>query len=222
MKSVMSLEGISDGKLYDIEDVVSADAGGCKGCSACCQGVGELFSLTPYDVYEIRSYLKISFEELLKKFLVLKENGKLILPHLGMTGDEESCKFLDLNGRCSIHSHRPNICRLFPLGRIYENGSFKYFLQVGSCQKPVLSDVKVGDWLGITDYSRNKEFIIDWHNIIKAMNFRMKFVYDDDDLKMLNDIFLDSFYRVESEIDEDFYSIFYRTLPEVKKKLGII
>lgn len=222
MKSVMSLEGISDGKLYDIEDVVSADTGGCKGCSACCQGVGELFSLTPYDVYEMRSYLKISFEELLKKFLVLKENGKLILPHLGMNGSDERCNFLDENGRCSIHAHRPNICRLFPLGRVYENGSFKYFLQVGSCQKQVLSDVKVGDWLGITDYSRNKEFIIDWHNIIKAMNFRMKFVYDEDDLKMLNDIFLDSFYRLEAEIDEDFYSIFYRKLPEMKTKLGII
>lgn len=222
MKSVMSLEGISDGRLYDIEDLVSADAGGCNGCSACCQGVGNLFALTPYDVYEIRVCLKKSFEELLEETLILKEDGKLILPHLGMTEDEESCKFLDLNGRCSIHSHRPNICRLFPLGRIYENNNFKYFLQVGNCKNAVLNEVKVSDWLGIEDYEKNKEFILMWHNTIKAMNFRMKFVYDEDAKKSLNDILLNSFYRLEVEVGEDFYSAFYRVLSEVKQELGII
>lgn len=222
MKSVMSLEGISDGKLYDIEDMVKADASGCNGCSSCCQGVGELFSLSPYDVYEIRVCLKKSFEELLEEVLILKKDGKLIIPHLGMNGDNEKCSFLDLNGRCSIHSHRPNICRLFPLGRVYENNDFKYFLQVGNCKNTTLQEVKVRDWLGIEDYEKNKEFILMWHNIIKAMNFRMKFVYDEEEVRQLNDILIDSFYKVEYEMDKDFYSIFNRIIPEAKKKLGII
>lgn len=222
MKSVMSLEGISDGKLYDIEDMVKADASGCNGCSACCQGVGDLFSLTPYDVYEIKVYLKKSFEELLEEALILKKDGKLILPHLGMNEENEKCSFLNSKGRCSIHSNRPNVCRLFPLGRVYENNDFKYFLQVGNCKNTILKEVKVSDWLGIEDYEKNKEFILMWHNIIKAMNFRMKFVYDEEEARQLNDILIDSFYKIEYEMDKDFYSIFHRIIPEAKKKLGII
>ena len=139
-----------------------------------------------------------------------------------MNGDNEKCSFLDLNGRCSIHSHRPNICRLFPLGRVYENNDFKYFLQVGNCKNTTLQEVKVRDWLGIEDYEKNKEFILMWHNIIKAMNFRMKFVYDEEEVRQLNDILIDSFYKVEYEMDKDFYSIFNRIIPEAKQKLGII
>ena len=69
---------------------------------------------------------------------------------------------------------------------------------------------------------KNKEFILMWHNTIKAMNFRMKFVYDEDAKKSLNDILLNSFYRLEVEVGEDFYSAFYRVLSEVKQELGII
>ena len=45
------LDEISDGKLYDIEDIVKADTCGCDGCNACCCDVGELVVLTPFDIY---------------------------------------------------------------------------------------------------------------------------------------------------------------------------
>ena len=41
MRTLRTLEGISDGKVYDYEDWVGADAGGCEGCSACCHHVGD-------------------------------------------------------------------------------------------------------------------------------------------------------------------------------------
>ena len=40
MEREVSLEDISDGKLYGINDMVRADSGGCEGCSACCRGMG--------------------------------------------------------------------------------------------------------------------------------------------------------------------------------------
>ena len=57
MRSKNILDEISDGKLYDIGDMVKADTGGCTGCSDCCKDVGDLVVLTPFDVNEIVNFL---------------------------------------------------------------------------------------------------------------------------------------------------------------------
>ncbi len=54
MRPVNILDKISDGKLYDIEDMVKADTCGCNGCSDCCKDVGDLVMLTPF---EMESYM---------------------------------------------------------------------------------------------------------------------------------------------------------------------
>lgn len=222
MKSLRTLEGISDGRIYDIEDTVKADTGGCDGCSACCHSVGDLVVLTPFDVYEIVSHLNISFDELLVDKLELRENKKIMLPHLKMHGDSERCSFLNVEDRCIIHGHRPNICRLFPLGRVYEQDDFKYFLQVDSCIKPNLGQVKVKEWIGIESYKENKAFILAWYQLLKALTFRVKFVRDDQELDATNKYLLDTFYRMTLKDGEDFYSAFLRCLPEAKNQLGIL
>lgn len=222
MKSLRALEGISDGRIYDIEDRVEADAGGCEGCSACCHGVGDLVVLTPFDVYEMVSHLNLSFDKLLVDKLELREKNKILLPHLKMHGDSERCSFLNREGRCMIHGQRPNICRLFPLGRVYEDDDFKYFLQVGNCTKPVLEKVKVKEWIGIENYGENKAFILEWHRLLKALAFRLKFVRDAQELDAINQYLLDTFYCMTLKDGEDFYSAFSRILPEAKNQLGII
>lgn len=222
MKSLRTLEGISDGKIYDIEDIVEADAGGCEGCSACCHGVGDLVVLTPFDVYEMVSHLNVSLDELLVDKIELRENNKILLPHLKMHGYSERCSFLNKDDRCIIHGHRPNICRLFPLGRVYENDDFKYFLQVDSCIKPNLEKVKVKEWIGIKNYQQNKAFILAWYRLLKALTFRLKFVQDEQERDTINNYLLDTFYRMTLKDGEDFYSEFLRCLPEAKKQLSII
>lgn len=222
MKSLRSLEGISDGRIYDIEDMVKAGTSGCDGCSACCHDVGDLVVLTPFDVYEIVNHLNVSFDELLIDKLELRENNKMMLPHLKMHGDSKRCSFLNVEDRCVIHGHRPNICRLFPLGRVYEEDDFKYFLQVDSCIKPNLEQVKVKDWIGIENYQQNKAFILSWHHLLKALAFRIKFIRDDEERDEVNKYLLDTFYRMTVKDGEDFYSEFLKCLPEAKNWLGII
>ena len=39
MKRNVTLEEISDGNLYEANDMVKADCQDCKGCSDCCQDV---------------------------------------------------------------------------------------------------------------------------------------------------------------------------------------
>lgn len=222
MRTLKTLEGISDGKLYDIEDYVKADTCGCNGCYTCCHRVGDLVELTPFDAYEIVSHLGVSFDELLGDKLALQKNNKLMLPYLKMVGKTQQCSFLNESGRCSIHGQRPNICRLFPLGRVYENDDFKYFLQVGTCVMPDLKEIKVNEWIGIINYNENKIFILTWYKLLKALNFRLKFVYDEAELEAMNKYVLDTFYRIEVKKGEDFYTAFFRILPEAKERLGIL
>lgn len=120
-----------------------------------------------------------------------------------------------------IHSKRPNICRLFPLGRVYKDNNFKYFLQVGNCPKGDLKDVKVRNWVGIENYDKNKQFILEWYKFIKALTFRLKFVRDEKEIEELNQILLDSCYGIKIK-EEDFYFEFLKCLPEIKNRLGII
>ena len=220
MRTTNILNEISDGKLYDIEDMVKADTCGCNGCSDCCKDVGDLVVLTPFDIYEMTTYLNADFDKLLGDKILLRENNKITLPYLKMQDKNKNCSFLDKNGRCTIHSKRPNICRLFPLGRVYQDNDFKYFLQVDNCPKEELKDVKVADWINIENYNENKKFILEWYKFIKALTFRLKFVRDEDEIENINQILLDSFYRVK--IDNDFYKSFEELLPKVKNKLGII
>lgn len=222
MRSINILEEISDGKLYDIEDIVKADTCGCDGCNDCCCDVGELVVLTPFDVYEMVTYLGVEFDELVGQNIELRQNNKILLPYLKMNDDNKNCSFLNKEGRCIIHSKRPNICRLFPLGRVYKDDDFKYFLQIGNCPKEDLKDIKVSQWVGIDNYDENKKFILEWYKFIKALTFRLKFVRDENEIEEINKTLLDNCYRVEIEEGKDFYSTFMKNLPEVKNKLGII
>lgn len=222
MKSINILEEISDGNLYDIEDVVKADTCGCDGCSDCCCDVGELVVLTPFDVHEMVNYLGVEFDELLGDKIELRSNNKLLLPYLKMQEDNKRCSFLNKQSRCIIHPKRPNICRLFPLGRAYKNDDFKYFLQIGNCPKEELKDTKISKWIGIENYDENKRFILEWYKFTKALSFRLKFVWDEEELKEINQIVLDNCYRTNIKQNEDFYSVFLKKLPELKSKLGII
>lgn len=160
------INDISDGKLYGADDMVKADTAGCAGCSKCCESdMGDTIVLDPFDIYNMTLATGKSFDELLTSFQVeLGMKDTIILPHLKM---DKGCTFLNDEKRCSIHKHRPSICRLFPLGRIYNEKGFDYFLQVGECEKEDRTEVRVRDWLGIDDLDGHSAFIMKWHRFIK-------------------------------------------------------
>lgn len=125
MKRHVDMAYISDGRLYDSNAMVKA---GCSGCGSCCKGMGTSIVLDPLDIYRMTSHLQCRFEMLMTDKIELNVVDGIILPNLRMNGKNESCGFLNDKNQCEIHPFRPGICRLFPLGRYYENNSFKYFL----------------------------------------------------------------------------------------------
>lgn len=161
------LEDISDGRFYTAGDMVKADCQGCQGCHACCTGMGQSIVLDPMDVHRLTEGLGIKFEALLASALELNVVDGIILPNIRM---KEDCAFLDENGRCKVHSIRPGICRLFPLGRYYEeDGSFRYFLQIHECKNQNRTKVKVKKWLEIPQLSEYEAYIRLWHSFQKHM-----------------------------------------------------
>lgn len=158
---------VSDGKKYGPNDMVRAGCNDCKGCSSCCQGMGSSIVLDPFDCYQLVQGLGREVQELLQDVLELNVVDGLILPNLKMDGTEEKCVFLNEEGRCSIHPYRPGICRIFPLGRLYENGSFSYFLQTHECPNAE-TKVKVSKWIDVKQLKKNQKFIADWHYFLRG------------------------------------------------------
>ena len=98
MRRNVSLEEISDGKLYGSNDMVKADCQDCKGCCDCCTGMGDSVILDPLDVHRLSVNLGKAPRELIEKELVLGVSDGNILPHLSMEGKEERCVFLNHEG----------------------------------------------------------------------------------------------------------------------------
>ena len=208
MKRQVSMDEISDGKLYTLNDMVKAGCNDCKGCSSCCQGMGSSIVLDPLDVYRLCRNLGQSFEQLLAEKLELQVVDGIVLPNLKMGGEKEQCAFLNVEGRCSIHAFRPGICRLFPLGRDYENGSFRYFLQVHECKNQNRTKVKVRKWIDTPDLSKYERFVSDWHYFLLDLQEKLQSMSDENEIKRVSMEILRKFYLTAFDADQDFYEQF--------------
>lgn len=224
MEREIDLQKVSDGRLYSLQDLVKVGCDDCSGCSACCRGMGSSITLDPYDIYQLTQYTGKAFAQLLDESVELNVADGIILPNLKMAGEQEACVYLNAQGRCSIHTHRPGICRLFPLGRLYENGSFKYFIQIHECAKESRTKVKVKKWLDIPSAARYERFVTDWHYFLKEIqNKAMEEAMQPADekraalLKQVNLFILQQFYVLPYETDRDFYEQFEGRLTQAKK-----
>lgn len=219
MKRNCSLLDISDGRLYNINDLANLSCNGCKGAASCCHGMGSSIILDPFDIFRITTKLQVTFEQLLSSKIELNVVDGVILPNLKMTDAREACSFLNDKGRCSIHSDRPGICRIFPLGRYYENNSFQYFLQMNECKNTAKTMSKVGKWIDTVDVEENKQFLIDWHYFLNEVESLIKNSKDAEQIKKINMFMLHCFYLRSYKGNEAFYMQFYNRLKEAKSAL---
>ncbi len=218
MKRDIDIKDISDGKLYTANDMVKTDCHDCIGCSDCCRGMGSSILLDPMDIWRLTSNLQTDFNSLLDKYVELGMVDGLIMPNLKLAGDGESCSFLTAEGRCGIHTFRPGICRLFPLGRIYEENGFKYFLQIHECAKTDKTKIKLKKWLGIPDIKSYEKFVWDWHDFVNKCEEALVEL-EEGQQKILTLYLLKTFYQTTYPAD-DFYTEFYQRLDKAKEMFG--
>ena len=219
MKRNCNLEDISDGKQYALKDPVEVGCDGCQGEPDCCRGMGSSIVLDPYDIYRITTNMDVTFEQLLAHLVELNVVDGIILPNLKMSGEKEACAFLNQEGRCSIHSYRPGICRIFPLGRYYEDHDFSYILQIKECRCQATAQIKVGKWIDTPNLAKNRLFLIDWHYFLNDVETLIKNTGDDNTVKGINIYLLNQFYGKKYEVETDFYQQFQDRIREARNVL---
>ena len=223
MKRNVDLNEISDGRLYSSGDMVKADCRDCRGCSACWRGMGSSIILDPMDIWRLHRGIGKGFQSLLEEGRIeLGIVDGMVLPNLKMTGDGEACSFLDENGRCSIHVYRPGLCRLFPLGRYYEEKGFRYFIQIHECQKKDRGKVKIKKWLGIPDLKAYEAYILEWHDFLNQCEEELESL-SDENVRILTLYVLRKFYEsgYMAADEKEFYDEFSGRMKEVKEQLRI-
>ena len=221
MKRQVDMSEISDGNLYDLNDLVKVQCNDCKGCSACCRNMGQSIVLDPLDIYRSTTGLHLTFEQLLSDTIELNVIDGVILPNLKMNEKTNACTFLNEEGRCKVHAMRPGICRLFPLGRYYENHDFKYFLQVHECKYPNKTKVKVKKWIDTQDLEKNHNFILNWHDFINDLQECFGGM-DEEKIKKIDLFVLQHFFIERYLENEDFYTQFENRLAKAKSVIEIL
>ena len=222
MKRMVDLKQVSDGRLYSSGDMVKADCRDCEGCSACCRGMGSSILLDPMDVWRLRRDLHKDFSTLIEKEAELGMADGMILPNMKMDVRTDACLFLDGNGRCSIHDSRPGLCRLFPLGRYYEENGFRYFLQIYECRKKDRGKIKIKKWLGIPNLKAYEAYILSWHDFLEKCREGAD-TLDEEKRRTLALYVLRRFYELPyyADSEENFYAEFAQRLAESEEKLGL-
>lgn len=217
MERNWDMDQVSDGKRYRASDMVKLGCQDCAGCWACCQDMGKSVVLDPYDIYCLSKELGWDFQQLLEQCLELNVVDGVILPNLRMTADKNQCFFLNEEGRCQIHKARPGICRLFPLGRIYEEGSFRYFLQVKECHKTNRSKVKISKWLDIPQLQQYEGFVVQWHYFLKELQEKMAQRGEEKWIREMNMLVLNQFFVNPYDVAKDFYDQFHCRMDIISK-----
>ena len=219
MEREIDLSEISDGKLYTANDMVKIGCNDCAGCSECCRIVGDTIVLDPYDLYQLKQVSGMGFEELMKDKIELRVVEGIVQPNLKMRPDGEGCAFLSSEGRCTIHNHRPGFCRMFPMGRIYQEDGFRYFLQVHECLMPNKTKVKVGKWVDTPQLEQYEAYIRKWHSFLETVE-KMLPQMPEEQVKNVNLFVLKLFFLKPYEAG-DFYSQFQERMTMARDVLEL-
>ena len=218
MERFIDIDTISDGKKYTASDMVKIGCNDCLGCSSCCTNMEGLITLDPYDIYRMqKGNVCSAFEELLGKNIELTVDKALLVPSLKMDVESHGCTFLNATGRCSIHDSRPGICRLFPMGRLYADSTFYYFLQKDECHYSNKTKVKLKKWIDTPELSKYEKYICDWHYL---QNDLKEYFMNagEEEIKQINTVILQIFYI--NAYNDDFYADFYSRYEKVKSLIG--
>ena len=228
MQRDVDIKDISDGRFYGLNDMVKVGCNDCRGCSACCHDM-EALILDPLDVCRLKNGLGKSFDDMIDEELELTRVDGLVLPKMRMgrtlnqsaqAAGDTACVFLNSEGRCSIHAFRPGICRIFPLGRFYENEGFRYFLQVYECEKKNRYKVRLKQWIDEKDPKAWHSFINTWHYFTKRLGERIPDLTEESG-RQVTEYILRLFYEGSCPEDE-FYAWFEERMALAKRTLAPI
>lgn len=209
-------------RLYKSAEAIQLPGEGCAGCGKCCRGMGDTIVLDPWDAAQLAEGLGKPFASLLEREADLHAEEGLILPHLRMQAETDSCIFLSGEGKCTIHAFRPGICRLYPLGRQYGETGVRYFRVPDSC-KDRSENVRIDRWLAVAGgkagLHQYEQFKTQWQRFTRSMKETVNSGdLDPETVRQLNVYLLQRFY-LEPYPANRFFEVFYHRLQDIETQL---
>ena len=97
----------------------------------CCHDV--TIVLTPYDVLRLKNGLKISSDQFLDDYTIIRPQPKRLIPLvlLKMNDQDKRCPFVTQKG-CTVYQDRPWPCRMYPLD-MNDDGTFRLITDASRC-----------------------------------------------------------------------------------------
>jgi|GEM_PF-3363325 len=163
----------------------------CKRTDVCCKNFSskDRILIEPYDVLRLSRRLRISTRKFMREYadLTLDHHTHFPVALLKYKGGStrNKCHFLRSYG-CSVYEDRPLRCRLYPLGRISNNGR-SYFIHINNCpcgnsydDKPWsarewIYESRAEDYLEYQSYINDVYSLADW-DAYKNLNNDIKFM----------------------------------------------
>lgn len=107
----------------------------CTMCGKCCRKREEPILITGLDLFRIAKTLNMTTMQVIEKHTDRYIGAQSHVPILTLKERlDGSCSLLR-KGHCMVHSNKPVVCALYPLGRMYNSitDEFQYFQQITPC-----------------------------------------------------------------------------------------
>ena len=146
----------------------------CRSCGKCCRNREDIL-LNARDIYNIATALNLTHEEVIDKYCetYIGRDSRIPVVRLKPKGVNRACPLL-VGDRCSVHSLKPYICRIFPLGRVMASESapkdiglgrpneIEYIFNPVTCAS-LKRKQTVRDWLERFGILIEDDFFIKWN-----------------------------------------------------------
>jgi Fe-S-cluster containining protein len=162
--STIKIAGADAAVLAETDPLqLSCGTGGCA--SNCCKS-GDPIVLNPYEIALICCESNMSYEDLLDIVDTDRADGFPLV----MLPREPACHFWTKQG-CSIYKARPLACRLFPIGRVYDNMQSRFVLPGRNfCDGLVPEPARtVGDYLKTQDTAQHIRMADRWIEFVNEI-----------------------------------------------------
>lgn len=160
----------------------------CKGCGSCCnRSVIRDIPLNGVDIYHIAKGLALKDTlPVLVKYCQDPYPGndsKVPVRLLEFDDGTGNCKLLTKNGKCSVHTEKPTICALFPLGRMYvadkssKEAEIVYFAPPQSEDLPCSNSLKsqtLRQWKDTFSIETRDEEMEAWSTLAQKISFLVR------------------------------------------------
>lgn len=102
----------------------------------------------------------------------------------------------------------PALCRLFPLGRSYDEKGLHYFLLEDACRIQNRTKIKIKKWLEVPALSQYEKFLAAWRDLRKEVQEQIIKRQSDNFTQKVNVQMLELFFQKSYDTEEDFYQQF--------------